>query len=93
MNYKLIKTKKNLNQNYKIICNKISSSIFVFLGFKFFKELVLKNFIHIYNVQLKNKTAAIITVVEYENYLQTNSKSFRTNKKYLFFIKIFKKKL
>ena len=76
MNYKLVKTKKNLNKNYKIICDKISSSIFVFLGFKFFKELVLKNFIHIYNVQLKNKTAAIITVVEYKNYKLLSKKIF-----------------
>lgn len=68
MNFKLIKTKKNLNKNYKIICNKIDSSIFIYLGLNFFKQLVLKDIIHIYNVKLKNKIVAIITVVEYKHY-------------------------
>ena len=68
MNFKLIKTKKNLNKNYKIISNKITSSIFIYLGFNFFKKLVQNDIIHIYNVKLKNKIVVIITVVEYKHY-------------------------
>ena len=76
MNFKLIKTKKNLNKNYKIISNKITSSIFIHLGFNFFKQMVQKNIIHLYNVKLKNKIVVIITVVEYKHYKILSKKIF-----------------
>ena len=76
MNYKLTKVKNNLKNNYKIICSQIKSSIFFYLGFNFFKKMVLDNIIHVYNVKNKSNISAIITVIEFKNYKLINSKIF-----------------
>lgn len=76
MNYQLVNKKKNLKKNYQILCKNIKSSIFCYLGFNFFNEMVLGNFIHVYNVK-KNKTiASIITVIDYKNYKIIKKKIF-----------------
>jgi hypothetical protein len=53
MTYQLIKTKKNIKQNYEIICSEITTSIFSHLGFDFFNHLVKNNIIHVYNIKKK----------------------------------------
>tara|TARA_B100001057_G_scaffold486148_1_gene566846 strand:+ start:12 stop:578 length:567 start_codon:yes stop_codon:yes gene_type:complete len=76
MKYKLMKVKNNLKNNYKIICTQIKSSIFFYLGFNFFRKMVLENIIHVYNVKNKSKISAIFTVIEFKNYKLINSKIF-----------------
>ena len=76
MAYQLIKTKKNIKQNYEIICNEITTSIFSYLGFDFFNDLVKNNIIHIYNIKKKGNISSIITVIDYKNYNSINKKIF-----------------
>ena len=55
MNYKLYNVKYNLKENYSIICSQIDTSIFIYLGFDFFKELIKKKILYIYNIKSKKK--------------------------------------
>ena len=68
MKIQLVKTKKNLKTIYDIICDNITSSIFIKLGFNFFNHLVQNNKIHIYFVKTHKKISAVITVINYKNY-------------------------
>ena len=72
MSYKLIKSKKNFDKIYKLICKNITSSIFISLGFGFFKYLVLEDIIQVYSVKKKNKISAVITIVNCKNYKLIN---------------------
>ncbi len=72
MNYKLVKTKKKLDKIYHLICEKISSSIFVKLGFDFFNYLVLKNIICVYCIKKGIKISAVITTINYKYYKSIN---------------------
>ena len=76
MNYKLYNVKYNLKENYSIICSQINTSIFIYLGFDFFKELIKKKILYIYNIKSKKKISAIITVVEFKNYKTINKETF-----------------
>lgn len=76
MAYQLIKTKKNLKNNYQIICNKITSSIFYYLGFEFFNEMVMNNIIHVYNIKKNRKITSVITVIDFKSYKIINKKIF-----------------
>ena len=76
MTYVIKKEKINIKNNYKIICTKISSSIFLFLGFDFFKRLVQDNIIHLYNIKKKGDICAVITVIKYNDYKLINKKIF-----------------
>ena len=93
MAYQLIKTKKNIKQNYEIICNEITTSIFSYLGFDFFNDLVKNNIIHIYNIKKKGNISSIITVIDYKNYNRINKKIFLlkktnyTNMSFIYLIK------
>lgn len=74
MNYTLIKEKNNLKKIYRIICTKIKSSIFIYLGYNFFKKMVLNDIIHVYTIENNKKIASIITVIEFKNYKSINKK-------------------
>jgi len=76
MTYQLIKTKKNIKQNYEIICSEITTSIFSHLGFDFFNHLVKNNIIHVYNIKKKRNISSIITVIDYKHYKRINEKIF-----------------
>ena len=73
MKIQLLKTKKNLKTIYDIICDNITSSIFIKLGFNFFNHLVQNNKIHIYFVKTNKKISAVITVINYKNYQFSDS--------------------
>jgi hypothetical protein len=100
MNYKLIHSKKNLNKIYKIICSQIPSSIFAYLGYNFFKTMVLKKIIYIYSIKNKSTICAVISVIDFENYKLINKKIFyfliknpyKLIKSLLFLLKSLKKK-
>ena len=72
MTFKLIKTKNNLENIYKIICENIVDSIFLDLGFDFFRNLVLNKIIHVYSIKNKSKISAILTVIKYKDYKSIN---------------------
>ena len=72
MAFKLIKTKNNLNNIYDLICKNIVDSIFLDLGFNFFKDLVLNNTIHVYTIKNKSKISAILTIINYNDYKSIN---------------------
>ena len=76
MDYILTKEVNNLKEIYKIICTQIKSSIFIYLGFNFFKRMVLDNIIHIYTIKKYKKISAVVTVIEFKNYKLINKKIF-----------------
>ena len=53
MSFRLVKIKKNLTTNYEIICNQIKNSIFFYLGYSFFEQLVKNDILHVYNISKK----------------------------------------
>lgn len=72
MTFKLTKTKNNLENIYGIICKNIVDSIFLDLGFDFFKNLVLNKIIHVYSIKNKSKISAVLTVINYNDYKSIN---------------------
>lgn len=74
MSFNLVRTKTNLKENYKIICDNIPTSIFAKLGFSFVKKLVMEDVICVYNIIKNKKIVSIITVINYKNYLKINKK-------------------
>ena len=68
MRYKLVKKKDDLKVVYKLICKKISTSVFKILGFNFFIELISKGYLHAYVIMNNKEITSIITVVNYEDY-------------------------
>ena len=59
---------KNLKKIFDVICDKLPESIFKTLGFNFFRNLVLKKIIYVYSINVDNKLASVITVINYKNY-------------------------
>ena len=74
MIFKLKKNKKNLRRIYQTIIKNLPDSIFKKLGLSFFSYMVSNKTIHVYSVNKIKKISAIITVVEYENYIFMNKK-------------------
>ena len=76
MKFQLVKRNRNTHKIYKLICDKINTSIFAIFGFKFFNQLILDKYLHIYCIQKKKKILSVITVIEYKNYILLGKKFF-----------------
>ncbi len=74
MSYKLQKNNKHLNKIFDIISENIQDSIFKKLGFRFFVYMVSKKILHVYSVKKKKDISAIVTVIDYKNYISMNEK-------------------
>lgn len=74
MSYKLQKNNKHLSKIFDIISENIQDSVFKKLGLRFFVYMVSKKIIHVYSVKKKKNISAIVTVIDYKNYISMNEK-------------------
>ncbi len=74
MFYKLQKNNKNFNKIYEIISENIPDSIFKKLGLSFFVYMASNKTIHVYSIKKKENISAIVTVIDYKNYVSINKK-------------------
>ena len=65
--YILSKIENNTYHLFNLIKRDIPSSIFSSLNYKFFKNLIREKIIHLYIIQCKKKTSAIITLTTVRN--------------------------
>ena len=77
MSFKLKKNNKNLVKIYNIIREKLPDSVFKKLGLSFFIYMTLNEIIHVYTIKKNNDISAIITVIDYKNYISMNEKIIR----------------
>ena len=74
MLFKLKKKDKDLVNIYNIIRKKLPESIFKKLGLSFFIYMASNKIIHVYSIKKNNVISAIITVIDYKNYISMNKK-------------------